>query len=202
MSAAGTFLWDARVHGEAKVMSTPKILLTGRPGVGKTTVIMRTLALLDEPHAVGFYTRELRGPRGRLGFEAVTLDGRRQVLAHVDFRSRQRVSRYGVDVTGFERDIVPSIDPAAQPEAELIIIDEIGKMECFSARFQEAVRRALDAPLPVLGTIGRASSGFMAEVRARPDVELIEVTLANRDRLPTLLAARLSAGGRSGIRRS
>jgi len=173
-------------------MGAPKLLLTGRPGVGKTTVIMRTLALLDESHAVGFYTRELRGPRGRLGFEAVTLDGRKQVLAHVDFRSRQRVSKYGVDVAGFERRIVPSIDPEAQPEADLIVIDEIGKMECFSARFREAVRRALDSPLPLLGTIGKAGGGFIAEVKARPDVELIEVTLANRDRLPAQLAARLS----------
>ncbi len=172
-------------------MSAPKILLTGRPGVGKTTVIMRTLALLERPQASGFYTRELRGPRGRLGFQAVTLDGHRQVLAHVDFRSRQRVGKYGVDVSGFEREIVSQVDPAARPEADLIVVDEIGKMECFSSAFQAAVRRALDSPLPLLGTIARSGGGFIAHVRARPDVELIEVTVANRERLPAQLAARL-----------
>jgi nucleoside-triphosphatase len=165
-------------------MDALKILLTGRPGVGKTTVIQRTLALLDRPLASGFYTGELRGPRGRLGFEAVTLDGRKQVLAHVDFSSR-----------GFEREIVPSIDPAAQMDADLIVVDEIGKMECFSPCFREAVRRALDSPLPLLGTIAKGGGGFFAEVRARPDVELIEVTMANRERLPVLLAARLSQSG-------
>lgn len=172
-------------------MDALKILLTGRPGVGKTTVIKRTLALLDRPRASGFYTGELRGPRGRLGFEAVTLDGRKQVLAHVDFPGRQRVSKYGVDVAGFEREIVPSIDPAAQLDADLIVVDEIGKMECFSPCFREAVRRALDSPLPLLGTIGKAG-GFIAEIRARPYVELIEVRPANRERLPALLAERLS----------
>ncbi len=173
-------------------MEALKILLTGRPGVGKTTVIKRTLALLDRPRASGFYTGELRGSRGRLGFEAVTLDGRKQVLAHVDFPSRQRVSKYGVDVAGFEREIVPSIDPAAQLDADLIVVDEIGKMECFSPCFREAVRRALDSPLPLLGTIAKGGGGFFAEVRARPNVELVEVTLPNRERLPVLLAARLS----------
>lgn len=172
-------------------MGVPKILLTGRPGVGKTTVIMRTLALLERPRASGFYTRELRGPHGRLGFEAVALDGHRQVLAHVDFRSPQRVSRYGVDVAGFEREIVPYVDPTARPEADLIVVDEIGKMECFSERFQAAVWRALDSALPLLGTIGQAGGGFIARVRARPDVQLIEVTPANRERLPAQLAARL-----------
>jgi len=172
-------------------MGVPKILLTGRPGVGKTTVIMRTLALLERPRASGFYTRELRGPRGRLGFEAVTLDGHRQVLAHVDFHGPQRVSKYGVDVAGFEREIVPHVDPAARPEADLIVVDEIGKMECFSSAFQAAVRGALDSPLPLLGTIASFGGGFIAQVRGRPDVELIEVTAANRERLPAQLAARL-----------
>jgi len=172
-------------------MSAPKILLTGRPGVGKTYVIRRTLSLLAGLRAVGFYTTELRGPGGRLGFEAVTLEGSKLTLAHVDFRGFPRVSRYGVDVDGFEREIVPSIGAAVQLSADLIVIDEIGKMECFSMAFRDAVRLAVDGPLPVLGTVAKMGGGFMARVRSRQDVELIEVTLTNRDEIPLQLAARL-----------
>ena len=168
------------------------ILLTGRPGVGKTTVIMRALELLPGIRATGFYTRELRGPRGRLGFEAVTLDGRRRTLAHVNFKSPRRVSKYGVDVEGFEEAIVPSVDPALHPQAQLIVVDEIGKMECFSAKFRETVVRALDSDIPVLGTIGLRGDSFFQSLKRRDDVEVVEVTRANRDRLPERLAKMLS----------
>ena len=167
------------------------LLLTGRPGVGKTTAIMRTLEFLEGCAVTGFYTRELRGPRGRLGFEVVTLDGRRQTLAHVEFRSRDRVSRYGVDVAGFETEIVPAIDPLLHPDADLIVVDEIGKMECFSARFQEAVLRALESEVPVLGTVGLGGHPFIRQIRVRADVELIQITAENRDRLPQQLSRRV-----------
>jgi len=141
--------------------------------------------------ATGFYTRELRGPRGRLGFEAMTLDKRRRTLAHVDFKGPHRVSKYGVDVVGFEEEIIPSIDPALHPDAQLIVIDEIGKMECFSAKFRETVVRALDSEIPVLGTIGLRGGEFIQSLKRRDDVEIVGVTRANRDRLPEGLARML-----------
>jgi len=190
MLAARLATWYNRFRGDM-AMTAPKILLTGRPGVGKTCAIRRTLSLLSGLQAVGFYTRELRGPVGRLGFEAVTLEGKKRTLAHVEFGGPERVSQYGVDVVGFEGEIVASIGPAAQSSANLVVIDEIGKMECFSMAFQDAVRQALDGPLPVLGTVAMRGSGFTAQVRSRSDVELIEVTVANRDDIPLQIARRL-----------
>lgn len=166
------------------------LLLTGRPGVGKTTVIKRVLEALKVP-ATGFYTREIRGPRGRLGFEAITLDGRRCTLAHVNFKSFYRVSKYGVDVSTFEETIVPSIDPDLHPHAALIVIDEIGKMECFSDRFCKTVIRALDSSKPVLGTITLGGNAFIEGIKRRSDVEIILVTLENRDRLPAVILGKL-----------
>ncbi|MCS7287447.1 MAG: NTPase [Anaerolineae bacterium] len=166
------------------------LLLTGRPGIGKTTVIKRVLEVLKVP-ATGFYTREIRGPQGRLGFEAITLDGRRCTLAHVNFKSPYRVSKYGVDVSTFEEIVVPSIDPDLHPHAALIVIDEIGKMECFSDRFCKTVIRALDSNKPVLGTITLGGNAFIEGIKRRSDVELILVTLENRDRLPAVIMGKL-----------
>ncbi|MEA3459932.1 MAG: nucleoside-triphosphatase [Chloroflexota bacterium] len=167
------------------------VLLTGRPGVGKTRVIMRALEMTPGVKATGFYTRELRGPKGRLGFEAVTLDGKCRTLAHVDFKGPCRVSKYGVDVAGFEEGIVPSVDSALHPDAQLIVIDEIGKMECFSPKFRETVVSALDSGVPVLGTIGLRGNAFIQSLKRREDVEIVEVTRTNRDRLPEGLARML-----------
>lgn len=168
------------------------LLLTGRPGVGKTTLIVRLLQGLEGVAASGFYTQEIRLAGQRLGFRAVTLAGKEAVLAHSDSPSTLRVSRYGVELTAFEEHIVPSIDPALTP-AELLVVDEIGRMECYSARFREAAAGALDSEKVVLATIARYGEGFIGEVRRRADVELVEVTYANRDVLVAVLLGRLKA---------
>lgn len=167
------------------------LLLTGKPGIGKTTVIKRVLEALKVP-VTGFYTREIRGPGGRLGFEAVTIEGPKCILAHIDFKSPYRVSKYGVDVSTFERIIVPSIDPTLHPEAALIVIDEIGKMECFSSRFCETVLRALDSDKLVLGTITIGGGPFIEGIKRRPDVEILTVTLTNRENLHFLILSKLA----------
>jgi nucleoside-triphosphatase len=164
------------------------ILLTGRPGIGKTTVIERLAALLQGRALAGFCTRELRENRTRVGFEAVTFSGRACTLAHTDLRSPHRVGRYAVDIPGFEGLVLPELARAC----EVMLIDEIGKMECFSARFVEAVRRLLDGATPVVATLAASGGGFIAEVRARPDAHILEVRPDNRDELPGRLAGNLS----------
>ena len=166
------------------------LLLTGRPGIGKTTVIRRLLALLPPLQASGFTTAEVRAAHGRLGFLAATLAGHEILLAHVQRRSPYRVGAYGVDVAAFEREIVPALS-AERGEVELFVVDEIGKMECFSPAFRAAVERLLEDPRPLLGTIALRGTPFIEQVRARPDVQLIEVTAANRDSLPQQLARRV-----------
>jgi len=163
------------------------ILLTGRPGVGKTTVIRRLADLLPSRAIAGFCTGEIREAGQRQGFDATTFSGSSGVLAHVGLKSRQRVGRYGVDVAAFERLVLPEL---ARP-CDLLLIDEIGKMECFSTRFVDAVRGLLAGPTPVVATIGVSGAGFIAEVKRRSDVEIWQVTRESREETPRLVAARV-----------
>ncbi len=165
------------------------LLLTGRPGVGKTTLVRRVLEELDDVPATGFYTAEIRSGGRRVGFRIVTLNGQEANLAHVDIPSKHRVSRYGVDVAAFERVALPCLVPGPSPC--LIVIDEIGKMECFSRAFQKAVVRALEADTPVLATIALRGDRFIEGLKAREDIELVQITPANRDNLVKKLAIRL-----------
>ncbi len=164
-------------------------LLTGRPGVGKTTCLRRTLARLGRP-AGGFLTEERRGRGGRVGFDLVTLDGRRATLADVRRTGPPRVGKYGVDVAALDRVGVPAIR-AAVAAGRLVVIDEIGKMEMASPAFRAAVDAALASPVPVLGTILAAPHPWADAVKARAGVTLVTVTRANRERLPEELARRL-----------
>src|SRR5438046_6812648 len=128
-----------------------RVLLTGRPGSGKTTLIKRVLNKL--PHRFGgFYTEEIRDHGTRVGFKVVALEGSEAVFAHVDFTTPERVGKYGLDLTALEAVGINAIWEALQAQRP-IVIDEIGPMEIRSVVFREAVMDALDNELPVLATI-------------------------------------------------
>ncbi|MCS7222557.1 MAG: NTPase [Anaerolineae bacterium] len=168
------------------------LLLTGAPGCGKTTIIEKVVSALPWGMAGGFFTRELRQGRGRIGFEVCTLTGERAVLAHVDIVSRHRVGRYGIDVATFERVGVAALERAIAAGL-WVIVDEIGKMELFSERFRRALIAALDGPIPVLATISARPHPWCDQIKARLDVELWTVTPQNRDALPRRALEWLSA---------
>ena len=157
------------------------LLLTGRPGVGKTTAILRIADRTAPRRVAGFITEELREGGVRRGFRLETFGGRTAVMAHVDFPKTNRVGKYGVDVDIIDAAAAEALAPCA---ADVYLVDEIGKMECMSARFVAGMRCLLDGYAPVVATIAQRGGGFIAEVKARPDVELWEVTLANREELP------------------
>jgi nucleoside-triphosphatase len=160
-------------------------LLTGRPGVGKTTCLRRVLEGLRRP-AGGFVTEEVRRGGTRVGFALVTLDGRRATLAHVERRGPPRVGKYGVDVEALDRVGVPALRGAIEA-GWLVVVDEIGKMELASAALRAAVEAALASPAPLLGAVMAAPHPWADRVKAAPGVTVVEVTTANRDRLPAEL---------------
>ncbi|MDH5739845.1 MAG: NTPase [Nitrospira sp.] len=166
------------------------IMITGLPGVGKTTLIRKLAERLTEYRPAGFYTEEIRDAQGvREGFRLVTLCGRRLILSHVRHHGPDRVSRYGVDVEGFER-LLEEQDLHHSPSS-LIIIDEIGKMECFSKGFVDVVTLLLDGSKTLVATISLKGEGFIRQVKRRPDCRLVTVTRENRDRLPDELTSEL-----------
>ena len=157
------------------------ILLTGRPRVGKTTIIKDVVRRLPGQTG-GFYTEEMRERGRRQGFKIVTLDGQEGLLAHVDIKSRMRVSKYGVNLADLESIGVTAIREALAHK-DYVVIDEIGKMELFSQAFKDAVWEAVHGDKPVLGTITLASHPWADGIKALPQVIIIEVTKANRDRI-------------------
>lgn len=160
-----------------------KILLTGLPGVGKTTLIKELSSALKEFHPVGFFTEEIREAGERKGFELISLDGRRGLLSHKKIKSPYRVGKYGIDVRGFD-DFLDSI-PWTDPSARLIIIDEIGKMECFSEKFKKIIKEIFESKKGLIATIAMKGGGLIAQIKARNDVMLFEITLKNRNSLLT-----------------
>lgn len=162
-------------------MKAKNIFLTGRPRVGKTT-LLKFFAEQLGARAGGFYTEEILGEgiRGRSGFRLITLEGKEGILAEVDVPSRYQVGRYGIHLDVMEELAVPAIKKAII-EKEWILIDEIGKMEEGSAAFKQILIEALNSPKQVLATIRWHDSEFTKMIKNRQDVELIKLTVPNRE---------------------
>lgn len=157
------------------------LLITGRPGSGKTTLMRRIAERLRDCSPVGFYTAEVREGGVRVGFDLASLAGNRRPFARTGYPGSWRVGRYGVDIEGFE-DFLSSI-PFFTLGTHLVFIDEIGKMECYSGVFRGIVREVLDAPAPCVATIAQQGIPGLDRIRDRADVRVVEVTPSSRDGL-------------------
>ncbi len=161
---------------------TNNILLAGKPGIGKTTAIKRIIEKLDPDEFSGFYSREIREEGKRVGFVLETFSGKSGILAHVNSSSVHRVSKYGVNIKDINAIAVPELQ-LARETGKIIIIDEIAKMELFSRLFASEVTECLNTKR-VLGTIQQRNHPFLDEIKSRPDVQLIELMMENRDQIP------------------
>ncbi|MFW9956670.1 MAG: NTPase [Candidatus Odinarchaeota archaeon] len=159
------------------------ILLTGQPGIGKTTAVKKIVDQLDPKNVAGFWSEEIRERGRRVGFGIETLSGKKGLLAHIGLSDGPRVGKYRVNIEDIDSIIVPEMAFARESD-RIVIIDEIASMELHSRNFKEEVCRCLDAKR-VLGTIQARRHPFLDEIRSRTDARLFELTMSNRDEIPT-----------------
>jgi nucleoside-triphosphatase len=161
------------------------ILLTGSPGIGKTTLIKKVFTELSPALAGGFWSMEIRKGSKRIGFAIRTVDGEEGILAHKEKGYGPKVGSYTVNVKDIEEVAIPSITKARQL-GKVIIIDEIARMELCSPLFAPEVIKCLDTK-QVLCTIQLRRDPFLDTIRSRADIQTFTVTTRNRDNLPSLI---------------
>jgi nucleoside-triphosphatase len=157
-----------------------KVLLTGEPRVGKTTALKKIIQIIGESNCSGFYTEEIRDEFDRIGFDCVSLDGRRTRIADINFKSDIRMGRYGIDIEAFE-DIALKAIKTSLGSNKVIIIDEIGPIQLLSLRFKQEVYSILASPNCVIGTIFYNKHSDIDEIKKVPGIKLYRITNECRD---------------------
>jgi nucleoside-triphosphatase len=167
----------------------PKIGITGMPGVGKTQTLQKIIGSLEKSGYTvqGMITKPITKKKKRVGFYVVNWQtNEKEVFAHIDFETKEKVGKYGVDIEALEKIGVPAIEQAINDDSiDIIIIDEIGKMEMLSEKFCETVIESLDSDKPIMVTLHKKSrTPLLQDVRRRDDIRILEVTPVNRNLLP------------------
>jgi nucleoside-triphosphatase len=153
-------------------------LLTGEPGSGKTTALMKVVnAVKARGYTIGGVVAVEKRVRGvRVGFEVVDLlSGSRDTLASIDLKTGPRVGKYRVNLKALSDLAVKALIEAKQ-HCDLIVCDEIGPMEMVSPEFRRAVKEVLQSGKPMIGVIHKRMRDSMAdELRASAEVEIVEI---------------------------
>jgi len=167
----------------------PKIGITGMPSVGKTETLLKIISSLEEHGYTveGMITEPIIKKKKRVGFYVTDWQTKeKEVFAHIDFDLKEKVGKYGVNIEALDKVGIPAIEKAINDEdINIIVIDEIGKMEMLSEKFCEMVIEALDSDKPIMVTLHKKSrTPLLQDVRRRDDIRILEVTPVNRNLLP------------------
>lgn len=183
-------------------MAPLRVLVTGKPGVGKTTLLLEVCKELPASHVAGFTCQECLNAMGqREAFEMVSLDGAaRGTLATMHGAP---TGKYHVQLEELEKFTFPILDAILESNGNgssghprVFVFDEIGKMELCSDGFVNRIRKLLsstDPDLHVLGTVALEGGGFVQQSKSIPGVEVLEISAATRNAKAAEVSARVLA---------
>jgi len=161
------------------MVSSQPFLICGLPGTGKTTLVQLLAERWGRANCIGFFTQETREKGRRTGFFWETFDGRRGTLADLN-PGTPRVGKYRVDLESFEK-ILPEL--AVIPSEKILIIDEIGKMECLSPQFRSLLSQWEKCIGRRIFTVPMYGTQFIENFKTRNRRYLIHLTRSNREEL-------------------
>lgn len=166
-------------------------LLTGEPRIGKTTIIKKIVNNDVFKHRMGgFITQEVMTKGERTGFEIITLDGQKYLIADINFDKKFSVGKYGVDVKKLETVGIQAITRAIEL-GKLIVIDEIGPMQLLSDNLRDAIIQALESRCVIIGTIVQRSFQWTDNLKKDKRISILTVTLENRDHIAEVLVEKI-----------
>ncbi|MHA1309733.1 MAG: NTPase [Candidatus Helarchaeota archaeon] len=169
----------------------------GKPGSGKSTLLMNLIDFFKNKQLKigGILTPEIRQDNIRKGFSIIDIfNNIKGTLSSVFIKSGPRVGKYRINLFDLNKIGVNAINFAID-NCDIIIIDEIGKMEIFFSKdFQKAVINALNSEKIVLASMGISiKHEFIDQIKSRNDINIFQITKENRNQILDFLKNSLAS---------
>ena len=168
----------------------PKVLITGPPRCGKSTLINSIITSLQKDYIIyGFLTPEIRKGGKRIGFQLEDIQtGKKILLAQIgNFNTKYKLGRYSIFLNEFDRFLIDTLESDinkisnTKHQKSIIIIDEIGKMELSSKLFQEIIKNFFQKQFPIIAAIGEKLNHPLKKFILRlPDILLFNLNRNNQ----------------------
>jgi len=155
------------------------LLITGKSGIGKSTVLAKVAELLEPRVISGFLSPRNQDGLTAQGWKIVGFSGVTGIVAHPDIEGHRRMGSLGVDMELFDRCV--GSENGTLSESDLVIIDEIGIFSDWSDIFRNYVIRAMNADVPVVAIVRQKQGEFSDQIKRRTDVEIWTTTEQNSD---------------------
>jgi len=157
------------------------VLITGTPGIGKTSLISRLYRDLVPLLIRGFYKEGVHENSMLKGYRIISFDFQELILAHRHIVGPDRLGEFGINLDGFDQ--LVSRQLFVGKEVELFLIDEIGTMECLSASFRQKILDIMDSDIPLIATLASMDVLETLEIKQRNDISILQMTMKNRESL-------------------
>lgn len=167
-------------------MAKKLFILTGPPGVGKTTVVLKVIKMLKERgiSVGGIISKEVKSCGRRVGFEMIDVaTGERETLASLNGEGA-RMGKYKVNLKGLAEFASKKLESAIK-NFEVVVCDEVGPMELLSPEFRRVALKLREVEkLALIVVHYKMKDPVIKAIKEDPSAELFEVTYENRDELP------------------
>ena len=180
-----------------------KVAISGQPGTGKTRTVLRIAQMIEDKFQIGGFTTHPIEEDGELiGYNLKDyITGEEELSASVRWDVKPKVPGRTPEATplGIRLDAVNRIATAsvakAIEEADLILVDEVGKLVSESKEFSAVLKEALKCGKPMLITMHKRSRNpLLQSIRKRDDLRTLEVTPINSAILPSKAVNILKTG--------
>ena len=157
------------------------VIITGAPGIGKTTLIKHLIRDLTPVIIRGFYKEAILENDVVKGYRMITARFDEQIIAHIYFEGPEKFENFGINIDGLNKLVERELN--ISNGAELFIVDEIGRMECLSHSFCHSIQKILDSNIPMIASVGQILTSELKAIKSRKDISVIQVTQKNRETL-------------------
>ncbi|MCL4350075.1 MAG: NTPase [Candidatus Thermoplasmatota archaeon] len=164
-----------------------KIGITGPVGSIKADALGKIIDMLKNQgkNIQGVLVTEIMEQGKLRGYSILDIYTKRKIVfADTSISSRVKIDKIGVDTRLLEELLIPSLQRAVE-SADVIVIDEVGKLENTTKSIQKVINDALNSTRPILVTIHKKSRNpVLQEIRALEGVRIFDITPINRSLLP------------------